>query len=317
MDFRYPVGVLKSIKQNKLPQICHTFVKSSKNMTIINISFIDHFFIPQKVFLHYKYKYQIQTGIFKVIGSRFSEVYEFSEFKYRPHIKVYEIQNINENTHFNSSFPNITIEITYEEQENIKSDLIEYDIYGYVIPLINRTIPGKEGLIHYVDNKIYWILKFSASSELVGFPLKNIFDSDPENYYSSKDVENSYIEISFEDDLILLYNYSIRSATHSYPTSWYLAGSVDRTSFNIIHSIQNSNDFDSYTEHVYTINSPSLYSSFRLVMTGPNIQNRLNLVISGLEFYGYAIHKKIKYRSTENLHVYRKLNVIRKCLLQS
>lgn len=151
-----------------------------------------------------------------------------------------------------------------------------------------------EGIINCLRNSI----KVSASSvrddNYDEFGPLNAIDKNSFNFYSSDDIQNSFVIFDFGGFRVSPDCYKIRSTYKkkgsSHMRSWALEGSNDKDEWTVIDS---NDDCDllneKYAMHTFEIdsNDRNSYQYLRIRQTGPDWKGKNFLIFQNIEFYGY------------------------------
>ena len=320
MDFTYPLGLRRYYKQTGKRPIYQ--IKEDSFSIVLELSEYYYFF-PTKIYLDVIPLNMTDYPHFKIIGKRFSDEFVYGNFILDPKRKFYSLLIPEESNFALYSCPTISILFEFDNSNDFNIKIFhDYDFYGYAFPLlnynINNTYPGNEGFISYlVKHKESYKISLYASSFLNNYYVENVIDQNSSTFYSSMDLENQFIYISFPDYYFIPLSYSITTSDHSncYPMSWKLSGTNDNHAFVDLHICQNIDL--SIGNTYFKIPNPNVYSSFKLQNMDYNKCGKYKLILNEIDFYGYALPKKIKYRSTKQRNVYKPRNLIRKVLFFS
>lgn len=170
--------------------------------------------------------------------------------------------------------------IGFEESTEIEQD-------SFIdIPLVQH-----DGIISYLRSYGKDSVKLSCSSTWSG-PIENLFSYD-NSFWSSQDIENSWILIEFITNKIILGGYLLRhdEDPNYIIINWKLEGSNDKSKWTLVDSQKfNHSIKTSYGEAIFKCNSNAPFSFFKLTQTGPNssisptFSNVITLTF--IEFFG-------------------------------
>ena len=162
-----------------------------------------------------------------------------------------------------------------------------------------------DGIIKYLLNQSgddidkYMNITSSSIENDKNIPINAVLFDDEDNYFATKNIQNSWICFDFKDHKIIPNNYSICSyfgmIGTCHPKSWVIEGCNDKNDENgweIIDEQKNSDKLNnSNITYTFDIQNPQ-QKSFRYIRlreTDSNWNNSYNLCFNAIEFYGYLI----------------------------
>ena len=151
---------------------------------------------------------------------------------------------------------------------------------------INRFLFTR--LNYTLDREIY------ATGEKYGTysdPI-NVFDPNKNetNWVSASDTKFIPLTVEYFHYFLHITNYTIQTRTQlkvDLPKGWDLHGSYDGVSWELLHSINNSDDLtEAGAYHTYECFNRGSYRFFRFNMTQKNTNNKTHFHVNKIEFFG-------------------------------
>lgn len=172
-----------------------------------------------------------------------------------------------------------------------RSKVFKFESNDKFCGIINYFRSNSDGNI---DNKIN-ITTSTTNSSFQG-PKNSICFEKLDNYFASKDRNDSWICFEFINHSIIPTDYTIRSPNFSHNSqhlrSWLLEGSNDLNNWGVLDEQKDCSFLNGPNYiHTFHIDKPKEVKYIRIKETGPNwnINQNYNLVISAFEIYGTLI----------------------------
>ncbi|KAK8839940.1 hypothetical protein M9Y10_031655 [Tritrichomonas musculus] len=146
------------------------------------------------------------------------------------------------------------------------------------------------------DNGTIEITSNSIGSDDIDYHPKNIIDYHSNNFYYSKDIDNTFICFDFKDKLVQLSSYLVKSfgntANFQHLRNWVVEGSMNGDDWQIIDRHDNDPTLNgSHIVHSFDVNDEKndFYRFIRLRQIGNSwchFGNHSLLALDSIEFYG-------------------------------
>lgn len=191
--------------------------------------------------------------------------------------------------------------------------------------IVTKTIffnsNNKKGLLQHIVSKgmqKYVILNASSLESHDFASLDSIYTEGTSKYFLSRIKKanlSNYFLIEFVDRFVYPTGYVISSHSAGYLKSWMLEGSLDSKSWDLLHSIYESNDYAT-TYRWYRISKKGQYRFFKITQTGESTgtedYQKYSLRISYLDFFGYMSNGQ---HCTNNPNIHRNMHLYLMILL--
>lgn len=296
--------------QEETDFISFNFFKLNENQTNLVKKFSKN--IIEKIINNPKLRIQSEDQILSFINDlyskdqTFSELYNFVLFsnvtssRIKEFLNIFDVDNITQDMWRSLSFrieQNIskTEESIYYKKRYYKKVMCNYTenkVFNGIINFLKTH--SKSGLSNQIQitSSSVW-----NEDDNESYCLQDVinYDNDATEFCSNDDI-NPWICFDFKKNIVVPFNYTIRSIDGSendhYPKSWVIEGSLDNKEWQVIDE-QNDCSFLRGSSFVHTFsiqNSASQEFRFlRMRITGPDWCNCVHLNINCIEFYGELI----------------------------
>lgn len=232
----------------------------------------------------------------------YSTLYEYVNFSYVSSISINEFVDIFDHNEmsgeiWDSICKRLKREVVFDKSEekrirmtnkseNVKN--ISFDE--------NKPFNGIISFINKETNNIDDSLKITSSSTYSGNkrPLKDLLNDDPNRYFITENVANSWICFEFKTHKISPTHYSIKTNNGGQNIrSWKIEVRNDDSEWEVIDEQTNcqytNGDNKTHTFQIENNTNSNHYKFIRIVSTGANWYGCNYLVLGAIEFYGSLI----------------------------
>ena len=146
-------------------------------------------------------------------------------------------------------------------------------------------------------------------------PINVFTPGNTRDFASKNNVNLSFIILHLKKEMIQISNYSflarVSNSNSNLPVSWKLEGSLDNTSWNLIHYVKYTDDLNESKKFAtYEVESSFPFNHFRLTLLKTNVENVYHLHVNRLEFFGtvygnpFLINSCVCRNSNYFVHLY-------------